>query len=385
MSTVNAVLNFPPVSWWRRRRARKRAREVLKHVRRLLASNRDIMESEKIAAAEKAIAEFAGDVRGSVEGIAAAMEKLDRSCGRIFPSPKNSGLRESIEIALVAAVVAWGGIRTFFLQPFKIPTGSMQPTLYGVHLKPLPADAKVPMLPQRIVEKILFGRGYIEVKCLEDGELTDIRSGSALKLGPFDFPQTVLTIGERDYTVPVEPVQLERQLGFHLYPRMRFRAGQPIVRCMVNNGDHIFVDKVSYNFRRPHRGEVFVFETKGIEGTRGDFYIKRLAGVGGDELRVKSPELFVNGQRASEKGFVRVMASKDGYEGYSNPGGGQGFQYLTAPGETFAVPKDNYFAMGDNSYHSSDSRAWGPVPHRNLVGRAFFVYWPFSKRSGLVD
>ncbi len=379
---MSTLANIPPFSWWRTRRARKHAKEVLHHVRRLLGSHRDLMKADDVAAAEKAIAEFAAVRRGSIGQIEQGMEKLEKACGRLFPTPKHPRLRETVEIALVAAVVAWGGIRTFFLQPFKIPTGSMQPTLYGVHVEPLLPNQRIPVLPIRVFEKVFCGRGYVNVVCQEDGTLDDVREvdeGFAMFAGK----STILTVGSREYRVPVESTKLWRD--FNLQPRQRFAAGQPIVRCVLHNGDHIFVDKVTYNFRRPRRGEVFVFETKGIEGTRGEFYIKRLAGVGGDQLRIASPDLLVNGQRAAEKGFARVMSRREGYNGYSNADRGQGFQHLTTPDETFAVPPKQYFALGDNSYHSSDSRAWGAVPHANLVGKAWVVYWPFTKRFGLTD
>ena len=379
MSTLS---NIPPFSWWRTHRARKHAKEVLHHVRRLLGSYRDLMDPADVAAAEKAIAEFAAFRRGSIGQIEQGMEKLEKACGRLFPTPKHPRLREAIEIALVAAVVAWGGILTFFLQPFKIPTGSMQPTLYGVHVEPLAPNQAIPMLPIRVFEKVFCGRGYVDVVCVETGTLDDVREvpqGFALFAGT----ATILTIVAREYSVPMESRKLWND--FNLRQGQRFAAGQPIVRCILHNGDHIFVDKVTYNFRRPHRGEVFVFETKGIEGTRGEFYIKRLAGVGGDQLRIASPDLFVNGQPAAEAGFGRVMSRKDGYNGYQNPERLQGFSYLTGPAETFTIPLKQYFALGDNSYHSSDSRAWGTVPHGNLVGKAWLVYWPFTKRSGFAN
>ena len=52
--------------------------------------------------------------------------------------------------------------------------------------------------------------------------------------------------------------------------------------------------------------------------------------------------------------------------------------------KTFKVPEDGYFALGDNSYNSYDSRYWGPVPEENLVGRGLFVYWPFNQHWGLI-
>ncbi len=381
---MNSLLEVPPFSWWRLRRARKRAREVSKHVRRLLATHRDIMESDKIKAAEKAIAEFDAVRRGTIEEIGQGMDRLDRACGKLFPAPKHPQWREAIEIGLVAAVVAWGGIRTFFLQPFKIPTGSMQPTLYGVHLEPMQPGEKVPMLPVRLLEMVLCGRSYIEVKCEDDGELSSV--GETRRwFGPLESRKTVLTIGVRDYEIDVDLENFNKAaeiLDMHI--GRKFLRGDPVVRCTVNSGDHIFVDKVTYNFRLPRRGEVFVFETRDIPKTRGEFYIKRLAGVGGDILQIKEPRLFVNGCVGAERGFQRVMSLKSGYGGYSNP---QSFDapYLRSAEDTFAVERRHYFALGDNSRNSADSRYFGMVPHANLVGRAMFLYWPFTRRFGLTD
>jgi signal peptidase I len=383
---MNSLLEVPPFSWWRLHRARKRAREVSKHVRRLLATHRDIMESDKIKAAEKAIEEFDAVRRGTIEKIGQGMDQLDHACAKLFPTPKHAQWREVIEIGLVAAVVAWGGIRTFFLQPFKIPTGSMQPTLYGIHIEPLKPEEKLPALPLRVLERVFLGRSYVEAVSEEDGELTYIVGVKPNPhIGPLEFPKTILTVGGREYSVDVDVENLQKAAEqLDLRVGRKFQRGEPIVKCTLNSGDHIFVDKVSYNFRRPRRGEVFVFETRDIPKTRGEFYIKRLAGVGGDVLRIKEPQLFVNRNLAAEAGFVRVMGLKNGYHGYSNP---ESFDaiYLRGPEETFAVEKDSYFALGDNSQNSADSRYFGMVPHANLVGRAMFLYWPFTRRFGLTD
>jgi hypothetical protein len=69
----------------------------------------------------------------------------------------------------------------------------------------------------------------------------------------------------------------------------------------------------------------------------------------------------------------------------SNGGrGGPAFRYLGNPEATFTVPPRSYFALGDNSYHSRDSRDWGGVPEINVAGRGLLVYWPFSERWGLI-
>ena len=67
------------------------------------------------------------------------------------------------------------------------------------------------------------------------------------------------------------------------------------------------------------------------------------------------------------------------YRGYA-----LGHDFLSKPDQTYTVPRDGYFAMGDNSYNSYDSRYWGTVPVENLVGRGLFVYWPFYPHWGLI-
>ena len=73
------------------------------------------------------------------------------------------------------------------------------------------------------------------------------------------------------------------------------------------------------------------------------------------------------------------LAAKPPYRGYA-----PGHDYLATPQQTYTVPPHGYFAMGDNSYNSYDSRYWGPVPEENLVGRGLLVYWPFYQHWGLI-
>jgi signal peptidase I len=172
------------------------------------------------------------------------------------------------------------------------------------------------------------------------------------------------------------------------------KAGEPIARGYIETGDHVFVDKFSYHFRKPQRAEVFVFNTQNVPtnenrmhpGGPSQFYIKRLAGTPGDELRIAKPELFINGKPAGDPRFQRVVEQKEpGYAGYCNGRDVGFFSGIMADPETpYMVPPKNYFALGDNSYHSSDSRDWGPVPQQNIMGRGVLVYWPFGKHLGLI-
>jgi signal peptidase I len=74
----------------------------------------------------------------------------------------------------------------------------------------------------------------------------------------------------------------------------------------------------------------------------------------------------------------RIYSGKGGYHGHLA-------ERRLAPGKEFHVPEEHYFMMGDNSARSSDSRYWGPVPRKNIVGIASFIFWPFSRRWGVTD
>jgi signal peptidase I len=73
------------------------------------------------------------------------------------------------------------------------------------------------------------------------------------------------------------------------------------------------------------------------------------------------------------------MSAKLPYRGYA-----LGRDYVARPADVYTVPEHRYFAMGDNSYNSYDSRYWGPVPEENLVGRGLLVYWPFNRHWGII-
>jgi len=305
-----------------------------------------------------------------------AADALDKTLHRLTPVTWESHWRENCEVILVAIVVAVG-IRSYFLQPFKIPTGSMQPTLNGIigHSSTAPA----PNILRQISEFIVLGRNYINVVSRADDQVFEIEPKKFL----FFFTFSRLICEHQNFLVYVPPETLTHD--FSVFPGRTYHSGDIIARGVVDTGDQVFVDKFSYNFVKPHRGDVFVFRTNHIPGIREDpeagspFYIKRLAGLPGDRLRIDPPFLFINGDKAEGFGFERVMAAKPPYRGYA-----VGHDYLGAPNHSFTVPRDGYFALGDNSYNSYDSRYWGPVPEENLVGRGLFVYWPFNRHWGLI-
>lgn len=320
----------------------------------------------------------------SREKLAAVQEEIDKAIGRIVPPPPDAGWRENVEVFLVAIVIA-AGVRAYFLQPFKIPTGSMQVTLYGIVGKR--TDTPPPNLLSRAFQMVWLGRHYIDLKAKSDDVIIDIKEATYLNF----FTFTTISGNKDRYTLFAPEATLRQFFG--IAEGKTLTGGQTIARGYIDTGDQVFVDKMSYNFVHPASGDVFVFKTTGIEkiqrglppGVESQHYIKRLAGVPGMTLRIDPPNLYIDGQIPQSFVFQRVMSEKNGYQGYSNKDSlGRYFPLLGSPGATFTVPPKHYFALGDNSYNSFDSRGWGPVPEQNVAGRGFFVYWPFSSRWGII-
>jgi signal peptidase I len=83
--------------------------------------------------------------------------------------------------------------------------------------------------------------------------------------------------------------------------------------------------------------------------------------------------------------FKRMYSMENGYNGYVIPNTFPAPKYFPSSASTYTVPPKHVFPLGDNSMSSLDGRFWGSVPQEDVVGRAVFVYWPFSNRFGRVD
>ena len=112
---------------------------------------------------------------------------------------------------------------------------------------------------------------------------------------------------------------------------------------------------------------------------RGKYYIKRLVGGPGDELEIREPILFNNGEPVEgAEAFVNNHEQMDEYDGYVNPAFDFRYPMPLSSGNSYTVPEDSFFAMGDNSDNSQDSRYWGRVDKESVIGRAIFIYYPFT-------
>ncbi len=367
-------------------RAVKEAFAISKNAAKILRYKRDILPVDVLARLEQRIADLTSAARsGDKAAIAKSRKALETDFGRV-PDAFPNAFQENTEVIIVAIILALG-LRAYVLQPFKIPTGSMQPTLNGIIAHPSTDPA--PALPVRLFESLWLGRSYYDITARTDEQVISVVEQPRMIL----FTDTVVKTTAGRYTLPMPADVVKRQLG--IYSGKGYRAGEIIARGHVDTGDQVFVDKVSYHFIPPRRGEVFVFKTNAIAGIQSppgmgaQHYIKRLVGLPHDLLKVEPPNLIINGKPAEEPAIRRVMAAKDDYRGYSAGGFDENGRFRPAPilgeGGGIRLRESDYFAMGDNSYNSYDSRGWGPVPERNLVGRGLFVWWPFNNHWGIIN
>lgn len=128
------------------------------------------------------------------------------------------------------------------------------------------------------------------------------------------------------------------------------------------NKEYILTSLIGLRFGAPHRGDVIVFKApKDIEKD----FIKRIMGEPGDTIQVKDGYVYVNG----------VLLDESIYLGSDVRTYGGSF---LKDGESVVVPEENYLVMGDNRMYSSDSREWGFLSKKDIIGISFYVYWPVN-------
>jgi len=133
-----------------------------------------------------------------------------------------------------------------------------------------------------------------------------------------------------------------------------------------DNGEYLLTDKLSYRLNEPKRGDVIVFSAP---PSPRDDYIKRIIGLPNEIISIKDGKVYID-----NKQLVEDYLPKDTYT--------TGGPFLPE-GKEIRIGQDEYFVMGDNRAYSSDSRYWGLVPRKNIVGKAWLIYYP-PQKAGFV-
>ena len=139
----------------------------------------------------------------------------------------------------------------------------------------------------------------------------------------------------------------------------RTRVSGHSMEATLHDGDNLIVDKLSYHFREPKRFEIIVFPYRHKENT---YYIKRIIGLPGETVQVKDGYVYINGEKLDENYGLEVMEDAG------------------IAAEPIELGEDEYFVLGDNRNHSSDSRdpSVGILHRDELIGRAWVRIWPLD-------
>jgi signal peptidase I len=410
-----------------------------KHVRRILSAQRDILVPQAIENVKRALADLTSALDSGTKGEALKKQvaSLEEAANKWLKPYPHAAWRENVEVLLVALAVAMA-IRTFFLQPFKIPTGSMQPTFFGVNSEPdfsrcvnemnyvngngmTLNDAEQTRLNgeigrlQKIQKDMVIPTGWERVKAWFGGNSylhfiapTDgqIEVSPVQKLLIFNLWQSFTFAGvQHTLWFPPDFGESDLQHRAGLFPGRVYHQGEDVIKMRVSAGDHLFVDRLTYNFRKPERGDIIVFETAGIPEEMRDqyhipadeFYIKRLVALPGEKVSIGNDRhVRINGERldASTPHFERVYGfdpktppRESQFSGHLNGVVAQEYNFGNLPQfpdeqTVYEVPGNACMPMGDNTCNSLDSRFWGAIPEDYVIGKSFFVYWPLTSRFG---
>ncbi len=147
-------------------------------------------------------------------------------------------------------------------------------------------------------------------------------------------------------------------------------CARPAQDCEARFSDRVLANRFIYLFRDPRRGEIVVFKTPDAAKVKcgaGGTFVKRIIGLPGDKVEVRvlrgNGYVFINGRKLNEPYIQAIRRSP------------------ASPYGPTTVAKDNYFMMGDNRAQSCDSRFWGTVPRKNIIGKVFLTYWPPNRLS----
>jgi signal peptidase I len=148
----------------------------------------------------------------------------------------------------------------------------------------------------------------------------------------------------------------------------------PAQGCEARTSDRVLACRFCYHLRSPHRGDIVVFNTPSLAkqecGSEGTF-VKRLIGLPGEVWEERQGFVYINGKKLDEP-YIKGDRRDDRTMGLSD----------IPPRNTYTrIPKNMYLMMGDNRRSSCDSRVWGLVPRKNLIGNVFATYWPPSRIS----
>jgi signal peptidase I len=145
-------------------------------------------------------------------------------------------------------------------------------------------------------------------------------------------------------------------------------CARPEPYCEAARSDRVLANRFIYHFRDPRRGEIVVFHAPAAASREcmGGIFVKRIVGLPGEVWAERNGYTYINGRRLPEPYLPPGRRDRDTKNLFDIP----------PTGMMKRIPKDMYLMEGDNRAHSCDSRVWGLVPRKSIIGKVFLTYWP---------
>ncbi|MCX6357612.1 MAG: signal peptidase I [Candidatus Aureabacteria bacterium] len=323
------------MSFWSDRRTVKNAKIILATTRKLYRKHRRKLPERDALLLDQEMADLKGALRArAIPEIDRAADRLYRSMDRCLGFAKKSIVREYAEAFIFALILAIF-LRTFVIQLFKIPTGSMEPTLWGAANHGGFGD-------HIVVNKFIYGPetlDWIGIPWTNTG---------------FELP-----------TWRFEKLSLRKPVRGDIIV-FKFPFNYHCNNCPQSLSESDFVLTHGQPRACPRCG------SRSIEYQNKDF-VKRCIGLPGETVEIRDGHIYINDELVTDPRIFNIhyvnIPPERGLYGH--------------PGQKFRVPADSYLALGDNSMNSKDSRVWGFVPFEDIRGKAVFIYLPV-KRIGVI-
>lgn len=197
------------------------------------------------------------------------------------------------------------------------------------------------------------GFPVIETISAEDAEASSGFESDILEPAPAPSPTAAINWGTVREVIETVLLALVLFLGINLITA-RVRVDGHSMDPTLQNGEIILVNRLTYRFAPPQRGDIIVFH---FPGDPNQEYIKRIIGLPGDTVVVKGGKVYVNNVLLDET-------------------------YIQDPPDyalQMETPENALLVLGDNRNNSSDSHSWGTLDMKYVVGKAVFIYWPFER------
>ena len=148
-------------------------------------------------------------------------------------------------------------------------------------------------------------------------------------------------------------------------------CAKPEPNCEADSSDRVLANRFIYHFRDPRRGEIVVFHAPKAAKAAciGGIFVKRIIGLPGEVWAERDGYTYIDGKRLDEP-YIRP--ERRDHETKT-------LQAVPPAGTMRRIPKDMYLMEGDNRARSCDSRVWGLVPRKNIIGKVFLTYWPLGR------